>query len=142
MGKPAPSAPPTSSSAPSAADAYARVVTKKFTFKGGAALTARAEDKAKKRAKKEAKKAKKRDGADREATTTGGTKSYEDEFPEEARRATEGRGRTVACGTNYRAAPETLHGYSRKWRDTPASAMTREEKLDLRSATKADKFCK
>jgi hypothetical protein len=49
----------------------------------------------------------------------------------------ESKGRTVCFGTNYRAAPEILHGYNRK-----VKGDTVEERLDMRCGQKADKFCK
>jgi len=64
--------------------------------------------------------------------------SYEELFPAEQRHLAAARGRTTAWGTNYRAAPEVLHGYSARL-SGPLSA---EQKLDVRSAAKADKFCK
>ena len=67
-------------------------------------------------------------------------KSYEELFPSEVKKLAEAKGRTSAWGSNFRAAPEVLHGYS-----APLAAgarRTAEERLDLRAASKADKFCK
>jgi hypothetical protein len=52
----------------------------------------------------------------------------------------EAKGRTSAWGSNFRAAPDVLHGYSRPL--GAASQRSVEERLDARAATKADKFCK
>ena len=68
-------------------------------------------------------------------------KSYEELFPAEAKRMAEAKGRTSAWGTNYRAAPAVLHGYS-KALGGEAGGWSVEERLDARAATKADKFCK
>jgi hypothetical protein len=40
-------------------------------------------------------------------------------------------------GQGYRAPPPVLHGYS-----APVTGETHEERLDIRCAKKADKFCK
>jgi hypothetical protein len=50
----------------------------------------------------------------------------------------EAKGRTNAWGTNFRAAPEILHGYSTKL----TGKLSTEQRLDVRAASKADKFCK
>jgi hypothetical protein len=68
------------------------------------------------------------------------TKTYEELFASEMARAREAKGRTSAWGTNFRAAPEVLHGYSERL-DT-SKPLTSEQRLDLRAATKADKFCR
>jgi len=66
------------------------------------------------------------------------SQTYEQLFPAEVARATEGKGRTAAWGTNYRAAPEILHGYS-----APLTGkLTVEQALDKRAAQKADKYCR
>jgi hypothetical protein len=49
----------------------------------------------------------------------------------------ESKGRTQCYGTNYRAAPEILHGYNRK-----VTGETVMERLDMRCGQKADKHCK
>jgi hypothetical protein len=67
-------------------------------------------------------------------------KSYEDLFPAEAKRMVEAKGRTSAWGSNFRAAPAVLHGYSAPL--APGGGRSVEERLDMRAATKADKFCK
>jgi len=66
------------------------------------------------------------------------SKSYEDLFPSEVKRMAEAKGRTNAWGTNFRAAPEILHGYSTKL----TGKLSTEQRLDVRAASKADKFCK
>ena len=55
------------------------------------------------------------------------------------KRQAEAKGRTSAWGSNFRAAPEVLHGYAAP---LTQGARTAEERLDVRAATKADKFCK
>lgn len=68
------------------------------------------------------------------------TSTYEDLFPLESKRLAEAKGRTAPYGTNYRAPPAVLHGYTAPLdRSAPLSA---EARLDLRSAAKADKFCR
>mmetsp|Transcript_38727 Transcript_38727/g.65197 ORF Transcript_38727/g.65197 Transcript_38727/m.65197 type:complete len:153 (-) Transcript_38727:236-694(-) len=64
-------------------------------------------------------------------------KGYEQLFPYESQRAKEAKGRSQCYGTNYRAAPEILHGYNRK-----VKGDTHEERLDMRCGQKADKHCK
>ena len=54
----------------------------------------------------------------------------------------EGKGRSQCWGTNYRAAPEILHGYTESWKNKKSHEMSTEERLDLRCGGKADKFCK
>jgi hypothetical protein len=66
-------------------------------------------------------------------------KSYEELFPSEAKRQSEAKGRTSAWGSNFRAAPDVLHGYAAPL--AQGARRTAEEKLDVRAATKADKFC-
>ncbi|KAF6252953.1 hypothetical protein COO60DRAFT_1704049 [Scenedesmus sp. NREL 46B-D3] len=64
-------------------------------------------------------------------------KSYEQEFELEQLRMAKPKVKTTPWGSSYREAPEILHGYTAKVRgDTPS------ERLDMRAATKADKFCK
>ncbi|KAK9865328.1 hypothetical protein WJX84_001030 [Apatococcus fuscideae] len=63
--------------------------------------------------------------------------AYEQEFPAEVLRAKKPKIRSTPWGSSYRAAPEHLHGYSSK-----VKGKTAEERLDMRAATKADKFCK
>ena len=61
-------------------------------------------------------------------------KSYEELFPAEVKRQQEAKGRTAAWGTNYREAPEILHGYTKAIdKSGPLSA---EQRLDMRSASK------
>jgi hypothetical protein len=111
---------------------YDRVVSKAFKFKDGSTL--RGAGKKKKSGKKDKKDKKDKDGGDGD--------TYAKQFPYEAARQAQGRGRTVSFGTNYRAAPDTLHGYNSSWKDKKTNEMSYEERLDLRAATKADKFCK
>lgn len=49
----------------------------------------------------------------------------------------EGKSKSTPWGCGYRAPPEILHGYTKK-----VTGKTAEERLDLRSAAKSDKFCK
>ncbi len=68
-------------------------------------------------------------------------KSYEELFPSEVKRMAEAKGRTSAWGSNFRAAPEVLHGYSAKL-DASKGPLSAEQRLDMRAAQKADKFCR
>jgi hypothetical protein len=52
-------------------------------------------------------------------------------------RLKEGKARSTAWGSTFRAPPPVLHGYDRKVKGVTAS-----ERLDLRAASKADKFAK
>lgn len=81
-------------------------------------------------------------------TTTGGKldptavsvqsgKMYEQEFAPEIERAQTGKSKTTPWGSGYRPAPPLLHGYKRIVTGENAS-----ERLDMRAAVKADKFCK
>ncbi|KAL3148999.1 hypothetical protein ABBQ32_001853 [Trebouxia sp. C0010 RCD-2024] len=81
-------------------------------------------------------------------TTTGGKldptavsvqsgKTYEQEFAPEIERAQTGKSKTTPWGSGYRPAPPLLHGYKRIVTGENAS-----ERLDMRAAVKADKFCK
>eukprot|EP00798_Chlamydomonas_sp_ICE-L_P015502 gene15502-21589_t len=58
-------------------------------------------------------------------------------FEFETQRMNAPKARSTPWGSGYRAAPEILHGYDRK-----VTGNTAEERLDMRAATKADKFCK
>jgi hypothetical protein len=58
----------------------------------------------------------------------------------QVKRMAEAKGRTSAWGSNFRAAPEVLHGYSAPL--AKGAQRSVEERLDMRSASKADKFCK
>lgn len=64
-------------------------------------------------------------------------KSYEQEFDLEQERMKKPKVKSTPWGSTYRAAPEILHGYTSKVTGKNAS-----ERLDMRAATKADKFCK
>jgi len=66
--------------------------------------------------------------------------TYEDLFPAEKKRQNDAKGRSVCYGTNYREAPEVLHGYTESWKGK--KNMSAEERLDLRAASKGDKFCR
>mmetsp|Transcript_25811 Transcript_25811/g.64606 ORF Transcript_25811/g.64606 Transcript_25811/m.64606 type:complete len:155 (-) Transcript_25811:79-543(-) len=68
--------------------------------------------------------------------------TYEELFPYELKRQHDGKGRSQCWGTNYREAPEVLHGYTESWKKKKAADMGIEERLDLRCGSKADKFCK
>lgn len=64
-------------------------------------------------------------------------KKYEEEFDLETKRALEGKVKNTPWGSSFRAPPEILHGYAQK-----VTGKNAEERLDLRSARKSDKFCK
>jgi hypothetical protein len=68
-------------------------------------------------------------------TTKG--KSYEEEFEFEKKRIEAGSNKSTPWGSSYRAAPAILHGYTAK-----VTGKTAEERLDMRAATKTDRFCK
>ena len=68
--------------------------------------------------------------------------TYEELFPYESKRQEEGKGRSNCWGTNYRQAPDVLHGYTTSWKGKKREEMTHEERLDLRCGSKADKFAK
>ncbi|KAK3262859.1 hypothetical protein CYMTET_28311 [Cymbomonas tetramitiformis] len=63
--------------------------------------------------------------------------TYETIFHYETQRMKDAKGRSLCFGTNYREAPEILHGYTRK-----VKGKTSEERLDKRCAQKADKYCR
>ncbi|KAG2437924.1 hypothetical protein HXX76_005540 [Chlamydomonas incerta] len=64
-------------------------------------------------------------------------KNYEQEFDIEMKRVQEGKAKSTPWGCGYRAPPAILHGYTSK-----VTGKTAEERLDMRSAAKSDKFCK
>lgn len=64
-------------------------------------------------------------------------KRYEEEFEFETLRVKEGKTRSNPWGSSYRAPPTILHGYSK-----PVTGKTAGERLDLRAAAKADRYCK
>lgn len=63
--------------------------------------------------------------------------TYEQEFSLEMQKAMEGKVKAVPWGSSYRKPPEILHGYTKK-----IKGKTAEERLDLRSAMRGDKFCR
>ncbi|CAD7696492.1 unnamed protein product [Ostreobium quekettii] len=63
--------------------------------------------------------------------------TYEQEFPSEVEKGREGKTRNTPWGSSYRAPPQILHGYRVEVKGDNA-----QERLDLRCAKKADKFCK
>ena len=67
-------------------------------------------------------------------------KTYEELFASEMARAKQAKGRTSAWGTNFREAPAVLHGHSERL--DLSKPLTAEQRLDLRAAQKADKFCR
>mmetsp|Transcript_17424 Transcript_17424/g.31126 ORF Transcript_17424/g.31126 Transcript_17424/m.31126 type:complete len:110 (-) Transcript_17424:317-646(-) len=85
--------------------------------------------------KKKGKKGKVAEGEDGEKAAANVVYEKEFEF-EEARRAVP-RVKNTPWGSSYSAPPEILHGYDRKVKGENA-----EERLDIRCATKTDKFCK
>ena len=62
---------------------------------------------------------------------------YEEEFALEMEKSRQGKAKSTPWGSGFRAAPEVLHGYDRK-----VTGKTAEERLDMRAAVKADKFCR
>lgn len=64
-------------------------------------------------------------------------KAYEQEFEFETKRMQEPKVRNTPWGSSYRAPPEILHGYN-----TKVKGVNAQERLDIRCASKADKFCK
>ncbi|GLC50558.1 hypothetical protein PLESTB_000393100 [Pleodorina starrii] len=64
-------------------------------------------------------------------------KTYEEEFDLETKRVKEGKAKSTPWGCGYRAPPAILHGYTAK-----VTGKSAEERLDMRSAAKSDKFCK
>jgi len=64
-------------------------------------------------------------------------KNYEEEFDLENARMLTGHKKNTPWGSSHRIAPEILHGYDRK-----VTGVTAEERLDMRAATKTDRFCK
>ncbi|GLC39219.1 hypothetical protein PLESTM_000865200 [Pleodorina starrii] len=64
-------------------------------------------------------------------------KTYEEEFDLETKRVKEGKAKSTPWGCGYRAPPAILHGYT-----TKVTGKSAEERLDMRSAAKSDKFCK
>eukprot|EP01024_Parvocaulis_polyphysoides_P049418 TRINITY_DN4785_c0_g1_i1.p3 TRINITY_DN4785_c0_g1~~TRINITY_DN4785_c0_g1_i1.p3 ORF type:complete len:131 (-),score=25.39 TRINITY_DN4785_c0_g1_i1:290-682(-) len=65
-------------------------------------------------------------------------KTYEEEFCFEMAKAREGKTRSTPWGSSFRAPPEVLHGYTEKVKGD----VNAEQRLDVRCAMKADKFCK
>lgn len=63
--------------------------------------------------------------------------AYEKANPFEAKRLEKGQERATAWGASYRKPPAVLHG-----RTAPIRGDTAEERLDLRAASKADRYCK
>mmetsp|Transcript_22556 Transcript_22556/g.31405 ORF Transcript_22556/g.31405 Transcript_22556/m.31405 type:complete len:142 (+) Transcript_22556:144-569(+) len=138
---------------------YQKVVGGKLSLKGGISLKSDIKKKSKKKKKNKSEAAlnpveteeeagtvveegvasKKESEEEMLATTdiTAPGKGYEQLFPYETQRALESKGRSVCFGTNYRAAPEILHGYTSK-----VKGVTPEERLDMRCGQKADKHCK
>lgn len=54
------------------------------------------------------------------------------------KRQTEAAGRSTPWGSSFRAAPEILHGYKEKL-PADGKALTMEQRLDKRAASKGDK---
>ena len=134
------------------ATSYEKVRGGKFSFKGGGDLSVKSEKKRKKEKKKAKELAAAMEAARKEGVVVGqgiggdpggdAKGTYEELFPYEVKRQQEGKGRTQCWGTNYRAAPEILHGYRESWKNKKSHEMSVEERLDLRCGGKADKFCK
>ncbi|KAK9819828.1 hypothetical protein WJX72_002823 [[Myrmecia] bisecta] len=62
---------------------------------------------------------------------------YEEEFALEMEKVKTGKVKTTPWGSSSRAPPPILHGYS-----APVTGKTAQERLDLRCASRTDKFCK
>ena len=69
-------------------------------------------------------------------------KTYDELFPLEVKRANEGKGRSQCFGSSFRHAPDILHGYKTSWKKKKKADMSVSERLDLRAATKSDRYCK
>lgn len=67
------------------------------------------------------------------------SKTYEELFPHERERMQDPKPRTAPYGNNYRAPPDVLHGRRESWRSK--RELSAEERVELRSAMKKDKFC-
>ena len=139
---------------PNTSESYEKVRGGKFSFKGGGDLSVK---KKKKKKTKDKKGGVDKDDAAKEAALKqamhvgqgiggdpgGDAKgTYEELFPYEKKRQLEGKGRGQCWGTNYRSAPEVLHGYTESWKNKKPHEMTAEERMDLRCGSKADKYCK
>ena len=131
---------------------YDKVRGGKFTFKGGGDLGVKKKKKKSKKAKDEDKAGGDGAGVVEQGMSVGqgiggdpggdAKGTYEELFPYEKKRQAEGKGRGQCFGTNYREAPEVLHGYTESWKNKKLSEMTAEERMDLRCGSKADKYCK
>eukprot|EP00195_Chlamydomonas_chlamydogama_P008032 CAMPEP_0202900738 /NCGR_PEP_ID=MMETSP1392-20130828/12008_1 /ASSEMBLY_ACC=CAM_ASM_000868 /TAXON_ID=225041 /ORGANISM="Chlamydomonas chlamydogama, Strain SAG 11-48b" /LENGTH=128 /DNA_ID=CAMNT_0049587177 /DNA_START=74 /DNA_END=460 /DNA_ORIENTATION=+ len=64
-------------------------------------------------------------------------KTYEEEFEFETQRMKEAKGKSTPWGSSHRTAPEILHGYTQK-----VTGATASERLDMRAATKSDRYAK
>ena len=137
---------------PTTSESYDKFRGGKFSFKGGGDLGVKKKkkkkdkkgssgggDAAKEAALKEAMNVGQGIGGDPGGDAKG---TYEELFPYEKNRQIEGKGRGQCWGTNYRAAPEVLHGYTESWKNKKSHEMTAEERMDLRCGSKADKYCK
>lgn len=130
---------------------YEKVRGGKFSFKGGGELGVKKKkkkkdkgglvegDEAKEAALEQAMNVGQGIGGDPGGDAKG---TYEELFPYEKKRQLEGKGRSQCWGTNYREAPEVLHGYTERWKDKKTIDMSAEERMDLRCGSKADKYCK
>ena len=117
---------------------YEKVRGGSLSFKNGGTLGVKKKKKKKdKAAAKAAAEAAAADegGGERIGGEVGGDakSDYEELFPYEKKRQAEGKGRANCWGTNYREAPEILHGYTTSWKGKKASEMSAEERLDLRA---------
>jgi len=124
---------------------YDKVRGGSLSFKNGGSLAVKKEKKKKdKRASDEALELaleERRVGEGIGGAPGGDAKSdYEDLFPAEKKRQADAKGRSNCWGTNYREAPDVLHGYTESWKGK--KSFSAEERLDLRAASKADKFCR
>ena len=134
------------------AASYEKVRGGKLSFKGGGDLGGVTKKKKKKKKDKEKEGEEGKAGASEREMNIGqgiggdpggdAKGTYEELFPYEKKRQLDGKGRSICWGTNYREAPEVLHGYTESWKKKKPHEMTAEERLDLRCGSKADKYSK
>ncbi|KAK2075819.1 hypothetical protein QBZ16_001560 [Prototheca wickerhamii] len=110
----------------------------KLVLKGGLQVTSSGVEKKKKKKRKDKESSAGDDtGKAAAAITTQGEGTYEQVFSLEMEKARAGKVKNTPWGSSFRAPPQVLHGYDRK-----VKGKTAEERLDMRAAMKADKFCK
>ncbi|EFN54628.1 expressed protein [Chlorella variabilis] len=115
----------------------------KLVLKGGLRVTSTGVEKKKKKKKKaekevtEEQKKQQEEALKASGVSVMSGKNYEEEFALEMAKVKTGKAKATPWGSGYAAAPEILHGYTKK-----VKGKTAEERLDMRAAMKADKFCK